>query len=138
MNRRNRPFHRTGLLEDDFWRYVASGEVRVQQCSDCSRFRYPPGPCCPSCLSDQFNWLALSGRGRILSWVTFHKQYFDEFPPPHTVIAAQTEEGPILIADLVVLPGIHPDLRVDADVRLEFSPAVTGDIKWTTYCWRMV
>ena len=36
-----------------------------------------------------------------MSWVIFHRQYFDNFPPPYNSVAIQLEEGPIVISNLV-------------------------------------
>ena len=49
----------------------------------------------------EFEWLPIRGRGEILSWVIFHRKYFDDFPPPYNAIAVRLEEGPILVSNLV-------------------------------------
>ena len=46
-------------------------------------------------------WRAVSGGAEILSWVIFHRKYFDDFPPPYNAIAVRLDEGPILISNLV-------------------------------------
>jgi uncharacterized OB-fold protein len=48
-------------------------------------------------LSDDFAWSALSGLAKVLSWTTFRRGYFPEYPPPHTVIALELAEGPPFI-----------------------------------------
>ena len=35
--------------------------------------RWPPGPTCDRCLSDEFAWTALSGTATVLSWTTFRR-----------------------------------------------------------------
>ena len=30
--------------------------LRLQRCANCGRFRYPPGACCPNCLSTEAGW----------------------------------------------------------------------------------
>ena len=42
---------------------------------------------------------ALSGRGRLLSWTVFHRQYFPAAAVPYIVVAVETEEGPILVGN---------------------------------------
>ncbi len=46
------------------------------------------------------------GTGEIVSWVIFHRKYFDDFPPPYNMIAVRLDEGPIVISNLV---GPEPD-----------------------------
>ena len=83
------------------WESMARHALALQRCKACSRFRYPPGPACPHCLSLDCEWVEVSGRGKILSWVVFHRQYFDDYPPPYNVAAVVLEEGPIVLTNLV-------------------------------------
>lgn len=125
---------RRGVYEGPFWDYVETGEIRLQKCTGCGRFRYPPGPVCPVCLSQDSDWTPVRGTGRVQSWVTFHRQYFEHLPVPYTVVAAELAEGPILIANLV---GAGPEeLSLDLPVRLVFEPAsdIDGTV-WQIYQW---
>ena len=129
-----RPAPRRGVYEIPFWDFVARRELSLQHCGDCGQWRYPPGPACPSCLSTSYAWAAVAGRGRVLSWTAFHRQYFDELPPPYTIVAAELNEGPILITDLA---GPDDALRVDACVELCYTDAATPDgWPFVLYQWR--
>ena len=81
-----------------FWHFTLDKELRLQACSDCGKYRWPPGPTCGVCLSEDFNWAPVSGRGRLISWTTFHREYFPEYPPPHTVIVVELDEGPLFVS----------------------------------------
>jgi uncharacterized protein len=90
-----------------FWDYLDQQELRLQQCRHCGRFRYPPGPVCPDCWSEEHAWTTLSGRGQLLCWTRFHRQYFPHLPVPYLVAAIQTMEGPILIGNLLGADGLE-------------------------------
>ncbi len=81
-----------------FWAYTQKKELRLQKCSDCGKFRWPPGPTCDKCLSDNVEWAPVAGRGKVLSWTTFRRKYFDEYPAPHTVIVLELDEGPLFVS----------------------------------------
>jgi uncharacterized OB-fold protein len=49
----------------------------------------------------QYAWTPVSGRGVILSWVVFHKQYFDDHVPPYNAVAVQLAEDVIVMSNLV-------------------------------------
>lgn len=51
-----------------YFRFCAQGELRLQRCKACSLVRYPPGPACPSCSGDAFDWVPMSGRGTVYSY----------------------------------------------------------------------
>ncbi|GHU37009.1 hypothetical protein AGMMS50256_34390 [Betaproteobacteria bacterium] len=94
-----------GLYDQPFWDYLKqTGQMYLQCCSDCGARRYPPGPACPTCLSSRYEWKPVSGEGKILSWVTFHKQYLPQYPAPYNVIAVCLDEGQTIISNLTTNP----------------------------------
>jgi uncharacterized OB-fold protein len=110
--------------DEPMWQSVAEGALKLQRCAQCGRFRYPPGPCCPACLSTEARWEAVSGRGRVLSWTTFHRQYLPAYPPPLTCVAVALEEGPIVIANVDADDAAA--LRIDAPVALIYGTHPDG------------
>jgi uncharacterized OB-fold protein len=89
-----------GLYDRPMWESVREGAMKLQCCTECVKFQYPPAPVCTHCLSPRLEWRVLSGRGRITSWVIFHKSYLDAYPAPYNVIAVTLEEGPVMISNL--------------------------------------
>ena len=106
------------------WESVAAGTMRLQRCTACGRWRYPPGASCPNCLSTEASWEPLSGRGRLLSWTTFHRQYLTAYPPPATCVAVELEEGPILISN--VDSAETANLQIDLPVELIYGTHPDG------------
>lgn len=133
--REERPSPISGLFDGPYWDFAAKGELRLQQCAVCDAFRYPPGPCCPVCLSVDAEWTRLSGHGRIVSWTVFHRQYFPQMPVPYTVASIETQEGPLLIGNL--LTAAASDLKVGAAVCLEFQPITCDGAKFNLPQWRL-
>lgn len=93
-------------LDEPMWASIDRHQWSLQKCVSCDTFRYPPAPICHNCLSLESAWTPLSGLGRIISWVVFHKQYFEDYPAPYNVVAVQLEEGPLVISNL---EGPEPD-----------------------------
>ncbi|HVV94772.1 MAG TPA: OB-fold domain-containing protein [Hyphomicrobiales bacterium] len=110
--------------DEPMWQSASEGALKLQRCAGCGRFRYPPGPCCPACLSTEATWEAVSGRGRVLSWTTFHRQYLPAYPAPTTCVAVELEEGPIFIANVDAVDAAA--LRVDAPVELIYGTHPDG------------
>ena len=108
------------------WDSIRARKMSLQGCSDCQNFWYPPAPICPHCLSQDFEWKAVAGTGEILSWVIFHRQYFDDFPAPYNVIAVKLTEGPILLTNLI---GDPPEGSwIGKLVRIEYEKKGDGDV----------
>ena len=93
-----RPARAMDPYAEQFWAFTARKELRLQRCHECGKFRWPPGPTCDRCLSDNVDWSVVSGIGKVLSWTTFHRGYFPEYPPPHTVVVLELDEGPLFTA----------------------------------------
>lgn len=81
-----------------FWDGCLAGELRVQRCADCGRFRMPPRPMCPHCRSFGHEWSAVSGRGRIWSYVVPHPPLLPAFNAlaPYNVVIVELDEDPAL------------------------------------------
>lgn len=111
--------------DDVFWQHVRQRRLMLQRCEECSRVRYPPAPCCPSCLSEAATWSPVSGRGEVVSWITFRKQYFPALPAPYVVVAVQLEEGPLMFGNV---ESSHADtLRAGTPVRVTFEDCLLDD-----------
>jgi hypothetical protein len=116
-----RPVRAMDPYAEQFWAFTRERELRLQQCSACGKFRWPPGPTCDRCLSDEFAWSALSGVAKVLSWTTFRRGYFPEYPPPHTVVALELAEGPLFISYPV---GLEPhELREGMALEVRWADA---------------
>lgn len=129
-----RPEPRRNVYEAPFWEFVQSHDLRLQRCAECGAYRYPPGPACAGCLSIAWEWAPLSGRGQLVSWVVFHRQYFPELPVPYYVAAVSTAEGPILIANLVNLGDRAPCLDMPMQLVYETARNAAGE-DWEIYQW---
>ena len=113
-------------LERPFWEHARKHELRLQRCTACGHFRYPVSPVCADCDSDGYEWAKVSGRGKIVSWVVFHRCYFPSFEReiPYNVAMIGLDEGPIMISN-VLTP--NDKLRTGMPVAVVFEDA-TPDI----------
>ncbi|MEV0638720.1 OB-fold domain-containing protein [Streptomyces sp. NPDC050619] len=132
----------TPVIDPDgapFWQYAAQGELRVQACADCGELRFPPRPCCPHCQSLASEWRAVSGNGRIWSYVVPHPPLLPEYAEqaPYNVIVVELAEAPRirLVGNLVSEAGAPLNsrdprsIRIGARVRFVFDRS-TGLPQW--------
>jgi uncharacterized OB-fold protein len=104
-----------------FWEGAEEGELRVQRCVACAQLRYPPASHCPRCLSGEWAWQAVSGRGEVLSYIVIHQRYHPAWADrvPYNVAIVQLDEGPRMISN--VLPLNRSDISVGMPVRVVFD-----------------
>jgi uncharacterized OB-fold protein len=122
----NKPLPKVDELNRGFWDNARAGILSVQHCKVCGNKRYPPSPVCPKCLSPDQDWLAVSGKGTLESWVDFHRAYWDGFKGdlPYRVCLVRLAEGPVMVSNLV---GPSDNARMGAPVEVVFD-VVTEDV----------
>lgn len=96
-----RPLPAADPLMQGFWDHARSGRLSVQECIACGSLHFPASPVCPECLSDRQRWTAVSGIGRVESWVEFHHAYWPGLASelPYRVCLVKLREGPLLISN---------------------------------------
>lgn len=110
-----------------FWAAAREGRLSMQKCGECEHIRYPIQIVCPRCLSDQFSWETLSGRGTVFSALVFHQVYNKAFAEdvPYQVSLIQLDEGPRMYSNVV---GVPPEaVKVGDRVEAIFDP-VTDEV----------
>jgi hypothetical protein len=95
---------------EPFWAGVAEGELRYQHCRPCDRFWYPPGPVCPRCQRDDYEWRPVGDRGVVGCAVRYHKRYFPDAPVPYVVAQVDFPCGVRLSANVVNADGLVADV----------------------------
>lgn len=76
-----------------FYGYLKEGKVMGLRCSGCERFMFPPQGLCPDCGRNEFSWVPMSGRGKLLfASVGPHRMMGIEFLQG----TVQLEEGPMV------------------------------------------
>ena len=109
-----------------FWEGAKVQRLLLPRCNACSQFWFPPAQRCPHCLAADFAWRETSGKGRIYSFVVFHRVYHPAFEAdvPYVVAIVELDEGPRILSNIV---GTLPDaVRCDARVAVTFD--TLGDV----------
>jgi len=110
-----------------FWEACRHGRLSMQKCRACGHIRYPISIVCPECLSEQTDWIDLSGKGEVLSRLVFHQVYHKAFAAdvPYNVVLVQLDEGPRMFSNVVGVP--NEAVQVGMRVAVTFDP-VTPDV----------
>ncbi len=89
-----------------FWQAARAGRLEMQCCANCRRFRYFPAPLCPKCLSAEYEWQPVSGRGLLYAFTTVHRAPTAAMAKetPYTIAFVDLAEGPRVMARLDHIP----------------------------------
>jgi uncharacterized protein len=89
-----------------YWKAAREHRLEIQRCEACGQYWFPPSQSCPHCQSANFTWTPVSGRGKVFSFVTYHRVYHPAFAKevPYVVALVELEEGPRLLTNIVGVP----------------------------------
>jgi uncharacterized OB-fold protein len=115
----DKPLPQITPLTKGFWDFAKQERLAMQVCQACGDIHFPASPVCPKCLGDAQEWQPVSGRGRLESWVEFHRAYWPGFAGdlPYRVCLVKLDEGPLLVSNLV-----GEDAAIGDAVRVVFEP----------------
>jgi len=89
-----------------YWKAAGEHRLEIQRCGSCGQYWFPPSQRCQHCQSSKFTWTPVSGRGKVFSFVIYHRVYHPAFAKevPYVVALVELEEGPRLLTNIVGVP----------------------------------
>jgi uncharacterized OB-fold protein len=121
-----KPIPRPAPESVPYWQAARAHRLEIPRCNACGKFWFPPSQSCPHCLAADFSWVPVSGKGKVFSFVTFHRVYHPAFAKevPYVVALVELEEGPRLLTNIV---GVAPEAVVcDMPVKVVFDDVSEG------------
>ncbi len=84
-----------------YWDGLREQKLMMPRCDDCQHHWFPPSFLCPNCNSSKWTWTKMSGRGRIFSYVVYHRVYHPAFAGevPYAVAVIELDEGPRMYSE---------------------------------------
>jgi uncharacterized OB-fold protein len=123
---KDKPVPRPAPESVPYWEAAKQHRLELPRCNSCRRFWFPPSQSCPHCLAADFTFAPVSGRGKVFSFVTYHRVYHPAFEQevPYVVALVELEEGPRLLTNIV---GVPPDkVACDMAVKVVFDDVGEG------------
>lgn len=111
-----------------FFQNIREGKLMAVKCKKCGRLALPPRPVCPDCGGQDFDWVELSGKGKIATFTniavapTFMVEKGHGRNNPYFAVIVEFEEGQRLSGYLAGASGIKPEeLKIGTPVVLDFA-----------------
>lgn len=108
---------------EEFWAGCARGDLMMQRCAQCRKYRWLPRPMCPFCNSLEREWVKLSGKGRVYSYtiVTHPVHPAAVSRVPYNVVQVQLDEDPDLILVTNLVGVSNEEIKIDMPVEVVFE-----------------
>lgn len=121
---------------ESFYKFVSERKIMAARCSECGTLLLPPRPVCTKCLSTDFKWVELRGKGKLLSYTVIHVSPVQfESMAPYTVGIVELEDGPHLPG---MIRDVEPEkIMVGMDLKVDFDTSIpTQWPLWPRYFFR--
>ena len=86
-----------------YWDAARERRLLIRQCKACSLLHFMPRHLCPTCWSDQLEWVDASGTGTVHSFTVIRRAPAAAFAPrvPYVLAMIELDEGPRMIANVL-------------------------------------
>jgi uncharacterized OB-fold protein len=121
---------------ESFYKFVTERKLMAAKCSKCGTLLLPPKPMCTRCLSMDFKWVELKGKGKLLSYTVIHVSPVQfQSMAPYTVGIMELEDGPNLPG---MIRGVEPEkIRVGMELKVDFDKSIPAEWPlWPRYFFR--
>jgi len=108
---------------ESFYKFVSERKLVAAKCNECGTMLLPPRPVCTKCLSTDFKWVELKGKGKLLSYTVIHVSPVQfQSMAPYTVGILELEDGPHLPG---MIRGVKSEkIRVGMDLKVDFDTSI--------------
>jgi uncharacterized OB-fold protein len=122
---------------EQFYKFLGQHRLMAGKCLKCGKIHLPPRPLCDNCFSQQFEWVAVSGKGKLLTYtvISIAPEQFQALTP-YAVGIVGLENG-------LKIPGMiqnatQQDLQIGMELNLDFGTCSAPQKwpQWPRYCFK--
>lgn len=122
---------------DQFYQFLIQGKLMAGKCQKCGKLHLPPRPLCDNCYGTQFEWVPVSGKGKLLTYTIIHvaPQNFQDLAP-YVIAIVELDDG-------LRIPGMiqsvsQEQLEIGMTLNLDFSTCSSPQCwpHWPRYCFK--
>jgi uncharacterized OB-fold protein len=122
---------------EQFYKFLQQGKLLAGKCLKCGKIHLPPRPLCDNCYSKEFEWVTVSGKGKLITYTVINiaPQQFQDLTP-YAVGIIQLENG-------LKIPGMiqgitQEQLKIGMPLLLDFGSCSTPQKwpQWPRYCFK--
>lgn len=86
-----------------YWNAAREKRLVIRKCKACGEMHFMPRHLCPSCWSDQLEWVDARGTGTVHSFTVIRRAPAAAFAPkaPYVVALIDLDEGPRMVTNIL-------------------------------------
>ena len=122
---------------EQFYKFLSQQKLMAGKCLKCGKMHLPPRPLCDECYGQDFAWVEVSGKGKLLTYTVIH------VAPPQFQALAPYAVGIMQLSDGLRIPGMisgvpQEQLKIGMDLTVDFGACAAGQAwpQWQRYCFK--
>ena len=122
---------------EQFYKFLDQKKLMAGKCLKCGKIHLPPRPLCDNCFGEEFEWVNISGKGKLVTYTVIH------VAPQQFQALAPYAVGIVELGNGLKIPGIiqgttQENLKIGMDLTLEFGICSTTQQwpQWQRYCFK--
>ena len=122
---------------EQFYKFLQQDKLMAGKCLKCGKIHLPPRPLCDNCYSQEFEWVNVSGKGKLLTYtvISIAPAQFQALTP-YAVGIVEFDNG-------LKIPGMiqvatQEQLKIGMELTLDFGTCSTTQQwpQWQRYCFK--
>ena len=122
---------------EQFYKFLQQYKLMAGKCLKCGKIHLPPRPLCDNCYSTEFQWVEISGKGKLLTYSVIH------VAPPQFQSLTPYIVGIIELEGGFKIPGMiqnlkQEQLKIGMPLTVDFGTCSTSQQwpQWNRYCFK--
>lgn len=121
---------------EQFYKCLTQGKLMAGKCQKCGKIHLPPRPLCDNCYSQEFTWVEVHGKGKLLTYTVINiaPQQFQELAP--YAVGIVEFEGGLRIPGMIQVS--QAQLKIGVEFALDFGACSQPQTwpQWQRYCFK--
>ena len=122
---------------EQFYKYLQQQKLMAGRCLECGKLHLPPRLVCDNCYSEHFEWVNVSGKGKLLTYtiISIAPQQFQALTP--YVVGIMELDSGLKIPGMI--NGVKPEeLKIGIELTLDFGTCSSSQQwpQWHRYCFK--
>jgi uncharacterized OB-fold protein len=121
---------------EQFYKFLNQNKLMAGKCVKCGKIHLPPRPLCDNCYSQQFTWMQISGKGKLVTYTVINvaPQQFQALAP--YAVGIVEFEGGLKIPGMI--QATQDQLKIGMPLTLDFGTCSQPQQwpAWQRYCFK--
>jgi uncharacterized OB-fold protein len=104
-----------------YWNGARAQKLLIRKCQDCGELHFMPRLLCPTCWSENLEWVEAKGKGTIHSFTIIRRASSADFASqvPYVVALIDLEEGPRMLTNILGKDALSASIGDSVQVTFE-------------------